>query len=175
MPKHRSLVKSPLPISAILAFLVSLTPAEAGDKGLGLLLSVTNLFRCADADMVTAEGACRKRPDHDSLTIGVVRIVGVACNSPADVAGVKRDDVVVSINGVAVNGLTQDAYEDLLEMAAGGEGSWVVLRKSFGQWERKELTLHPAELDDDFSCGKPDSETRLQTGEGVAVGLLSVK
>ncbi len=175
MPIHQILVKSLVPISAILAFLVSLTPAEAGDKGLGLLLSVTNLFRCADADMVTAEGACRKRPDDDSLTIGVVKIVGVACKSPADMAGVKREDVVVSINGVAVNGLTQDAYEDLLEMAASSEASWVVLRKSFGQWERKELTLNPAELVDDFSCGKPDSESRLETGKGVAVGLLSAQ
>ncbi len=174
MPKIRSLLASPLPIFATIGFLVALPTAQASDNGLGLLLSVTNLFQCAEKDMVTAEGACRKPADADSLTIGVVTIVGVACKSPADIAGVKRDDVVVSINGVAINGLTQDAYEDLLEMAASGEALWVVLRKSFGRWESKELMLHPAEFDDDFSCGKPGSETQLKVGKRVAIGLLSV-
>jgi C-terminal processing protease CtpA/Prc len=124
-----------------------------------LLLSVTTVFACADKDMSEGEGTCTRAADQDSALVGSVNVMAIACRSPADRAGMKRADVVVSINGITINGLTQDAYEDLLDMASSGGASWVILRKSFGRWEKKELTLLPAELGDDFSCGKPDSET----------------
>jgi hypothetical protein len=132
---------------------------QASDKGIGLLLSVTTLFPCADEDMSKGEGTCTRSADQDSAVVGSVNVTAIACKSPADRAGLKLADVVVSINGVTINGLTQDAYEDLIDMAASGGASWVILRKSFGRWEKKELTLLPGELGDDFSCGKPDSET----------------
>jgi C-terminal processing protease CtpA/Prc len=108
--------------------------------------------------MDTTTGVCKEPPDDESLAIDLVEIVGIACKSPADIAGFKRADFVVSINGVTINGLSQHDYEDLLETAVGGGASWVILRKSFGRWEKKELRLVPAEINHDFSCGVPDVE-----------------
>ncbi len=151
----------------LLSVFVSLLLSSAAQarEGVGLLLSVTTLFPCADKDMSKEDGTCRKAADQDSVVVGSVNVTAIACKSPADLAGVKLADVIVSINGVTINGLSEDAYEDLLEMATTAKASWVILRKSFGHWEKKELMLLPAELGDDFSCGTPPSETLLRHGQ----------
>lgn len=158
MPKHPLYAACRLLVPTIAALLL-LSSTAAAREGVGLLLSVTTLFPCAAEDMSKSDGTCKRAADQDRTVVGSVNVTAIACKSPADLAGMKRADVVVSINGVNINGLTQDAYEDLLDMASGGGASWVILRKSFGRWEKKVLTLAPAELGDDFSCGKPDSET----------------
>ena len=145
-------------VCAACALLLHLNSAQASDTGLGLVLNATNFFKCAVKDMDTTMGVCKEPLDDGSLAVGLVEIMAVACKSPADIAGLKRADVVVAINGVTINGLPQDDYEDLLETAGGGRVSWVVLRKSFGRWEKKEVTLIPADIGDDFSCGVPDLE-----------------
>jgi hypothetical protein len=170
MPKHLPIVACRFLVLSIFAALLLSSAARAGDKGVGVRLSVTTLFPCADADMSTAEGVCKKVADGDSVVVGSVNVTAIACKSPADMAGLKLADVIVSINGVTVNGLSEDAYEDLLDLATSGNASWVVLRKSFGHWEKKELMLLPAEIGDDFSCGKPDSETLLHDGQKRAAG-----
>jgi cobyrinic acid a,c-diamide synthase len=159
MPKHPLKAACLLFVLSAFVSLFLASATRASDKGVGLLLSVTTLFHCADRDMSKGEGTCNRAADQDSAVVGSVNVTGIACKSPADLAGIKRRDVIVSINGIAINGLSEDAYEDLIDMAAGGKASWVILRKSFGRWEKKELTLLPGELGDDFSCGKPDSET----------------
>lgn len=160
MSKHPVSIARRLLVSSVLVSMFLLPGAAlARDKGIGLLLSVTTLFHCADEDISEGEGTCTRAADQDSAVVGSVNVRGIACKGPADLAGVRLADVIVSINGVTINGLSQDAYEDLIDMAATGGASWVILRKSFGRWEKKELTLLPAELGDDFSCGKPDSET----------------
>lgn len=159
MPKHPLKAARLLFVLSAVCSLFFSSAAEASDKGIGLLLSVTTLFHCADRDMSKGEGTCRRAADQESSVVGSVNVTGIACRSPADLAGIKRRDVIVSINGIAINGLSEDAYEDLIDMAASSKASWVILRKSFGRWEKKELTLLPAELGDDFSCGKPGSET----------------
>jgi hypothetical protein len=159
MPKYPLIAARRLLVPSILVALLLPCAAQAGDKGVGVLLSVTTLFPCAAADMNIGEGACKKIADRDSVVVGSVNVTAIACKGPADLAGLKLADVIVSLNGVTINGLTQDAYEDLIDMASSGGASWVILRKSFGRWEKKELTLLPAELGDDFSCGRPDSET----------------
>jgi hypothetical protein len=159
MPKHPLFAARRLLVSALLMALVLPGAARAEVKGVGLILSVTTMFSCADEDMSKGQGTCEKAANQDSAVVGSVNVTGIACRSPADRAGMKRRDVIVSINGIAISGLSEDAYEDLIDMAASGKGVWVILRKSFGHWEKKELTLLPAELSDDFSCGKPDSET----------------
>jgi hypothetical protein len=158
MPKHPFPASRWLLAPLLLAAIMQSGAAHANATGVGLILSVTTVFECADEDMNISEGTCNKDPDAHTAVVGSVNVSAIACRSPADIAGVKLDDVIVSINGVAINGLTQDAYEDLIDMATSGNGSWVILRKSFGSWEKKELTLHPAEFGEDFSCGKPDSE-----------------
>ena len=91
MPKHPFPASRWLLAPLLLAAIMQSGAAHANATGVGLILSVTTVFECADEDMNISEGTCNKDPDAHTAVVGSVNVSAIACRSPADIAGVKLE------------------------------------------------------------------------------------
>lgn len=63
----------------------------------------------------------------DKYTNGV-KVTGVTKGSPADTAGIKEGDIIVSANGEDITGLNFDTQMDFIKKAAGSQNGLTVMR-----------------------------------------------
>jgi len=93
---------------AMAACLLLATPALALEYDRGFLVKVDS--ECGGQDYASEDGVCGK-----PLSSAVVR--RVACNSPAEEAGLEEGDVIKAINGLRLVTLHADAFWDELSDA----------------------------------------------------------
>jgi len=104
-------------------------------------------------------------------TLDIVRVGYLAPDSPADKAGLERNDIIVSFNG-------EDVYDsgqlfDLTEAAA-GQTVEVVINSGEGSDQTVEATLNPADGDQPyFGVSPADLETTRYTFSAPLVGVAT--
>ena len=84
---------------------------------------------------------------------GQIEALQVYPNSPAEAAGLKAGDVILAVDGVAINGLDGRSYNNAVARVRGGEGTEVVLTVLRGE-QRMEIPIMRGEVNISYASYK---------------------
>jgi regulator of sigma E protease len=104
-------------------------------------------------------------------------VLDVAQGKPAALAGLKKDDIIASIDGTPIHGI--EAAPQAVQHSNGKPMQVVVKRKENGAWVQKTFTITPYKESDQWRIGfvptEPTVQKKLPLGDAIAESIRTCK